>query len=109
MTARRVAITGIGAITPVGTGRANFWNGIRAERSRVRSMTRFDPSIFRSHNAAEVDDFRPNDHLEAKRAKRLDRFGQVSAATARTAIEDSCLRLGGEDRARVGAVGGRAR
>jgi 3-oxoacyl-[acyl-carrier-protein] synthase II len=52
MTNRRVAITGIGAITPIGTGRDALWAGIRAERSAVRSMSRFDPSIFRSHNAA---------------------------------------------------------
>jgi 3-oxoacyl-[acyl-carrier-protein] synthase II len=108
MTTRRVAITGIGAITPVGTGRVNFWKGIRAERSAVRSMTRFDPSIFRSHNAAEVDDFRPNDHIEAKRVKRLDRFGQFSVAAARMSLEDSGIRLEGEDRERVGAMMGTA-
>ena len=108
MTERRVAITGIGAITPVGTGRANFWNGIRAERSAVRSLTRFDPSIFRSHNAAEVDDFRPDDHIEAKRAKRLDRFGQFSVAAARMALEDCGVRLEREDRERIGAMMGTA-
>ena len=108
MTTRRVAITGIGAITPVGTGLANFWKGIRAERSAVRSMTRFDPSIFRSHNAAEVDDFRPNDHIEAKRVKRLDRFGQFSVAAARMALEDSGIRLEREDRERIGAMMGTA-
>jgi 3-oxoacyl-[acyl-carrier-protein] synthase II len=108
VTTRRVAITGIGAITPVGTGRANFWKGIRAERSAVRSMTRFDPSIFRSHNAAEVDDFRPNDHIEAKRVKRLDRFGQFSVAAARMALEDSGIRLEREDRERIGAMMGTA-
>ena len=108
MISRRVAITGIGAITPVGTGRVNFWNGIRAERSAVRSMTRFDPSIFRSHNAAEVDDFRPDDHIEAKRAKRLDRFGQFSVAAARLAMEDSGIRLEREDRERIGAMMGTA-
>jgi 3-oxoacyl-[acyl-carrier-protein] synthase II len=105
---RRVAITGIGAITPVGTGREAFWNGIRAERSAVRSMTRFDPSIFRSHNAAQVDDFTPEDHIDAKRAKRLDRFGQFSVAAARLALEDSGIRLEREDRERIGAMMGTA-
>ena len=85
---RRVAITGIGAITPIGIAAAGLWAGIRAERSAVRELTRFDPSIFRSHIAAEVNDFVPTDHLEQKRAKRLDRFGQFSVATARLAIED---------------------
>jgi 3-oxoacyl-[acyl-carrier-protein] synthase II len=108
MTTRRVAITGIGAITPIGTGRVNFWNGIRAERSAVRSVTRFDPSIFRSHNAAEINDFRAEDHVAAKRAKRLDRFGQFSVAAARMALEDSGIRLEREDRERIGAMMGTA-
>jgi 3-oxoacyl-[acyl-carrier-protein] synthase II len=108
MNTRRVAITGIGAITPIGTGRKNFWNGVRAERSAVRSMTRFDPSIFRSHNAAEVDDFRPDDHIDARRAKRLDRFGQFSVAAARMALADSGIKLEVEDRERIGAMMGTA-
>src|SRR5574338_439818 len=67
---RRVVVTGIGAITPIGITGQSMWDGVRSERSAVRSLTRFDPSIFRSHNAAEVNDFVPSDHLEAKRAKR---------------------------------------
>ena len=105
---RRVAITGIGAVTPVGMGGAGLWSGIRAERSAVRSLTRFDPSIFRSHNAAEVNDFRAEDHLEARRAKRLDRFGQFSVAAARMALADAGIRLEAEDRERVGAMMGTA-
>src|SRR5665213_3740947 len=72
---RRVVITGIGAITPIGSTKDAMWDGVLRERSAVRSLTRFDPSIFRSHNAAEVPDFDPNDFIESKRAKRLDRFG----------------------------------
>ena len=108
MSERRVAITGIGAITPVGTGNDAFWSGIRAERSAVRSLTRFDPSAFRSHNAGEVNDFRAEDHIEAKRAKRLDRFGQFSVAAARMSLADSGIRLEAEDRERIGAMMGTA-
>ena len=72
------------------------------------SLTRFDPSIFRSHNAAEVNDFVPSDHLEAKRAKRLDRFGQFSVVAARLALEDSEIDLAREDRERIGANMGTA-
>lgn len=108
MTHRRVAITGIGAITPIGTGHEALWAGIRAEQSAVRSMTRFDPSIFRSHNAAEVNDFSAEDHLENKRAKRLDRFGQFSVAAAKMAMADSGLRLEAENRERIGAMMGTA-
>ena len=105
---RRVAITGIGAITPIGTGLSSFWSGIRAERSAVRSLTRFDPTPFRSHNAAEVNDFRAVDHIEARKAKRLDRFGQFSVAAARMALEDAGIRLEAEDRERIGAMMGTA-
>jgi 3-oxoacyl-[acyl-carrier-protein] synthase II len=105
---RRVVVTGIGAITPIGITGRNLWDGVRAERSAVRSLTRFDPSIFRSHNAAEVNDFVPSDHLEAKRAKRLDRFGQFSVVAARQALEDAHLDLASEDRDRIGTMMGSA-
>ena len=85
-----------------------MWDGVRAERSAVRSLTRFDPSIFRSHNAAEVDGFVATDHLEAKRAKRLDRFGQFSVVAARQALEDAHLDLAVEDRDRIGSMMGTA-
>jgi 3-oxoacyl-[acyl-carrier-protein] synthase II len=105
---RRVAITGIGAITPIGTSASGLWSGLQAERSAVREITRFDPSVFRSHIAAEVDDFTPTDFLEAKRARRLDRFGQFSVAAARLALEDARLDLAREDKERVGAMMGTA-
>ena len=105
---RRVVVTGVGAITPIGTTGAGLWDGLRREQSAVRSLTRFDPSIFRSHNAAQVDDFVPTDHLEAKRAKRLDRFGQFSVAASRMALVDACIDLAREDRERVGTMMGTA-
>lgn len=108
MMARRVVVTGIGAVTPIGLGREGFWQGLRAERSAVGLLTRFDPSIFRSHNAAEVRDFVPTDHLEAKRAKRLDRFGHFSVVAARMALEDAGLDPAGEDRERIGTMMGSA-
>jgi 3-oxoacyl-[acyl-carrier-protein] synthase II len=105
---RRVVITGIGAITPIGSTKDGMWDGVLRERSAVRSLTRFDPSIFRSHNAAEVPDFDPNDFIESKRARRLDRFGQFSVAAAKQAIEDSEIDLAVENRERVGAMMGSA-
>ena len=105
---RRVAITGIGAITPIGTGERELWSGLRAGKSAVGTLTRFDPSIFRSHNAAEIPDFVPSDHMEAKRAKRLDRFGQLAVAASRLALEDAALDLEKEDRERVGSTMGTA-
>ena len=105
---RRVVITGIGAITPIGSTKDGMWAGVLRERSAVRSLPRFDPSIFRSHNAAEVPDFDPNDFIESKRARRLDRFGQFSVAAAKQALADSEIDLAVEDRERVGAMMGTA-
>jgi 3-oxoacyl-[acyl-carrier-protein] synthase II len=105
---RRVVITGIGAVTPIGTAVEGLWDGLRARRSSVGPVTRFDASIFRSQTAAEVNDFVAGDHLDAKRAKRLDRFGQLSVAAARLALADAELDLAREDSERVGVMMGSA-
>ena len=105
---RRVVITGVGAITPIGLAAQGLWDGLRARRSAVSELTRFDASLFRSRIAAEVNDFVPTDHLEAKRAKRLDRFGQFSVATTRLAIADAALDLEHEDKERIGSMMGTA-
>ena len=105
---RRVAVTGIGAVTPIGSGREGLWKGLRAERSAVGRLTRFDPSIYRSHNAAEVNDFDAKDYLEAKKAKRLDRYGTFSVACAKQAIEDAGIDMTCEDRERIGVMMGSA-
>jgi 3-oxoacyl-[acyl-carrier-protein] synthase II len=102
-----VAITGIGAVTPIGISREALWDGLRGCRSAVRSVTRFDASLFRSRNAAEID-FQATDFIEARRARRLDRFGHFTIATARLAIEDAELKLETEDRERVGSMMGTA-
>ncbi len=108
MNKRRVVITGVGAITPIGTTCDGFWDGLQQQRSAVRSLTRFDPSQFRSHNAAEINDFVPSDHLDHKRARRLDRFAQFSVVGAQMALADADLDLTKEDRERVGANMGTA-
>lgn len=105
---RRVVITGIGAVTPIGITVGGMWEGLRSQRSAIRTISRFDATPFRSHNAAEVRDFDPGDFLERKRAKRLDRFGHFSVACARLAIEDAGLDLAREDRERIGATMGSA-
>lgn len=104
---RRVAITGIGAVTPVGISREGLWDGLRRQRSAVRTVTRFDASLYRSKIAAEID-FHPTDFIEERRARRLDRFGHFTIATARLAIEDSGLNFAAEDRERIGSMMGTA-
>jgi 3-oxoacyl-[acyl-carrier-protein] synthase II len=103
---RRVVITGVGAVTPIGTGVDGLWAGLAARTSAVREITRFDPTPYRSRIAAEIPDFRPHDHLDAKRSKRLDRFSQLAVTSARFALADARLDPTREDRDRVGAMMG---
>ena len=105
---RRVVITGIGAITPIGTGTEQLWTGLREARSAVQCVTRFDPTPFKSRIAAQVNDFVATDHLEERRARRLDRFGRFSVAATRLALLDADIDLAREDRDTVGAMMGTA-
>ncbi|MCC6179405.1 MAG: beta-ketoacyl-[acyl-carrier-protein] synthase family protein [Chloroflexi bacterium] len=108
MSRRRVVISGIGAFTPIGHGAEGLWAGVRRGQSVVRRVTRFDPSPFRSHLAAEIDDFDPVAELGAKRARRLDRFSQLSVATSLQAIRDAGLVLDARLREAAGCYLGSA-
>ena len=105
---RRVVITGIGAITPIGTGVEGMWDGLRKRESAVRRISRFDPTPFRSHIAAQVDDFDPETYMERNRARRMERYAQFSVAASRQALEDAALDPAGEDPERVGVQMGSA-
>jgi 3-oxoacyl-[acyl-carrier-protein] synthase II len=90
----RVVISGIGTITPVGSGVDGLWRGVvgtdaAPPASAVRTLTRFDPTPFRSKLAAEIDDFDPLDSMDARRARRLDRFSQLAVAASLQAIGDA--------------------
>jgi 3-oxoacyl-[acyl-carrier-protein] synthase II len=97
---RRVWITGIGVITPVGIGRDAFLSGLRASRSPVKRIDRFDPAAFRSQVAAQVDDFDATDFMPTRTASRLDRFSQFSLAAGTLAMADAGLEVG------AGSAGG---
>ncbi len=105
---RRVVITGMGAVTPIGIGVEGLWEGLRRRRSAVGPITRFDPTPFKSRIAAQVEDFYASDHVEERRAKRLDRFALFSIATSRMAVADAGLRPEAEDTDRVGVMMGTA-
>jgi 3-oxoacyl-[acyl-carrier-protein] synthase II len=98
---RRVVVTGIGVVTPIGSGVEGLWDGVQRGMSAVRPITRFDPSQFRSHIAAEIDDFEPLDYLDPRRVRRLERFSQLAVAAARQAEVDADVDLAG-CRERVG-------
>ena len=93
--AHRVVITGIGLITPIGTGREQFWKNLRAGKIGVRRITRFDPTEFSSQIAAEIDDFDPADYLSVKRRRWTDRFAQLAIGASRLALDDAAFSVNG--------------
>jgi 3-oxoacyl-[acyl-carrier-protein] synthase II len=105
---RRVVVTGLGLITPIGCGVEPFWEGLRAGRSAVGSVTRFDPAPFRTRVAAEVDGFVGSDWFDGRQAKRVDRCSQFTVAAARLALGDAGLDLSREEPDRCGAMMGTA-
>jgi len=90
---RRVVITGIGAVTPIGTGAQGLWDGAMRGESAVRTITLFDSEPFATHIAAEVPDFDPEDWFDRKRQKRLDRYSMLALSSARMAIELSLIHI----------------
>jgi 3-oxoacyl-[acyl-carrier-protein] synthase II len=106
--ARRVVVTGIGAITPIGLGAEGLWAGLRLRQSAVQCITRFDPSPFKCQIGAQVNDFFPTDHIEERRSRRLDRFSQFAVAATRLALADAALDPAREDPDTVGAMMGTA-
>jgi 3-oxoacyl-[acyl-carrier-protein] synthase II len=91
MSKRRAVITGIGPITCIGTGRADFWRGILAEKSGIRQITSFDTSEFNAHCGGEISDWIPEDYFPPHRLKRLDRYAQFAVASAKMALDDARL------------------
>jgi 3-oxoacyl-[acyl-carrier-protein] synthase II len=88
---RRAVITGIGPITCIGIGRENFWRGLRAEQSGIRTVSSFDTSQFNAHCAGEIPEWIPEEHFPPHRLKRLDRYAQFAVASAKMALEDAGL------------------
>lgn len=99
---RRVVVTGIGAVTPLGNDSETFWQNILAGRSGAATIQSFDSSMFGVTFACELKDFDPTNWIEHKRARRMDRFAQMIIAAARMAEEDSGIDIAAEDE-RVGA------
>ena len=99
---RRVVVTGMGALTPLGNDVEAFWQGCVEGRSGIDWITLFDNSAYPVKVDGEVRGFDPQDYMDRKEARRMARFSQLSVAAARMAIEDAGLKLEGEDRARIG-------
>ncbi len=105
---KRVVITGIGAITTIGTGKKALWEGVRRSRSAIRPLTRFDASPLKSRIAGEINDFDAGDYLDAKSARRFDRFSCFSVASSKMALDDAGILINGIDGTRVGTYIGTA-
>ena len=106
MSLKRVVVTGLGALTPVGNTAEETWKNLLAGKSGAGPITRFDASLFKTHFACEVKDFVPNDLLDRKEARRMDRFTQFGVVVANEAIADSGLDLETENLDRIGVVWG---
>lgn len=103
---KRVVVTGIGVVSPIGTGREAYWGALRAGVNGVAPITTFDASEFATQFAAEVKDFDPTIYIDKKEAKRMDRFTQFAVAASTLAIADAHLDLAAVDLERVGVVMG---
>ncbi|MGM0396086.1 MAG: beta-ketoacyl-ACP synthase II [Bacillota bacterium] len=101
---KRVVITGLGAITPIGSGKDQFWDSLLSGRSGVGYVTKFDSKDHDVKIAAEVKDFDPTEYMGKKEAKRMDLFSQYAIAATKQAIEDSGLDLEKVDTERAGTI-----
>ena len=101
---RRVVITGLGAITPIGNNVQDFWKGIKEGKCGIDEITHFDASEYKVKLAAEVKDYNPEDYFDRKAAKRLDTFSQFAIIAAKEAWADSKLDKETENMERVGVI-----
>ena len=99
---RRVVVTGMGAITPIGLSVDEFWNSVKENTVGIDNITRFDTTDYKVKLAAEVKDFRAADHMDPKAARRMEPFCQYAIAATGEAIKDAGLDLEKEDRTRIG-------
>lgn len=99
---RRVVVTGLGAITPIGNNVEAFWNGLKEKKVGIGPITYFDTADYKAKLAGEVKDFDPKQHMDPKAAKRMEKFCQFAVCAAKEAIEDAGLNMEQEDPFRVG-------
>ena len=106
MELKRVVVTGLGAVTPIGNTVEEFWNGIKEGKVGIGEITKFDTTDYKVKVAAEVKDFVAKDHMDTKAAKRMEPFSQYAVAAALEAFEDSGIDMEKEDPFRAGVIVG---
>jgi 3-oxoacyl-[acyl-carrier-protein] synthase II len=106
MNKRRVVVTGLGAVTPIGIGIDEYWNGLKEGRNGVGLISKFDTSCFDTKFAAEVKDFNKEAYIDKKSLKRMDPFTQYAIITSEMAVKDSGIDLTNTDLERFGVIYG---
>ena len=101
---KRVVITGLGCVTPIGNNKEDFWKNIKAGVCGIDTVTRFDASTFQTQIAGEVKDFNPEEYINKKEIKRLDKFTQYAIAASKMAVEDAKLNLDSINKDRMGVI-----
>lgn len=101
---KRVVVTGMGAITPIGLGVDNYWEGIKQGKLGFGEITKFDTTDYKVKIAAEVKEFNPKDYMDPKSARRMEAFCQYAVAAAKEALEDAKIDMEQEDPYRVGCA-----
>ncbi len=106
MELKRVVVTGLGAITPIGNNVSAYWESLLNGKSGAGAITHFDASLFKTQFACEVKDFDSGAYMDRKEARKMDRYTQLALAVAIDAIKDSGLDTEAEDRTRIGVIFG---
>lgn len=106
MELKRVVVTGLGAVTPVGNTPEETWESLVTGKSGAAPITEFDSSLFKTHFACEVKGLNINDYLDRKEARKMDRYTQLAMITAMQAVKDSGMDLEKEDKDRIGVIFG---
>ncbi|MEL6812644.1 MAG: beta-ketoacyl-ACP synthase II [Bacteroidota bacterium] len=106
MELKRVVVTGLGALTPIGNNISEYWNGLKNGKSGCAPITYFDTEKFKTKFACEVKNYDPQNHFDRKEARKLDRFAQYALVSSDEAIADAGINLENIDKFRVGVIWG---
>ena len=106
MEPRRVVVTGLGALTPIGNTLSEYWEGLLSGTSGAAPITYFDPTLFKTQFACELKGFDPLEHFDRKEARKYDRFAQYALVSVAEALEDAQLPIDKIDKDRVGVIWG---
>ncbi|MDG1841582.1 MAG: beta-ketoacyl-ACP synthase II [Crocinitomicaceae bacterium] len=106
MELKRVVVTGLGALTPIGNTLDEYWTALQEGKSGAATITQFDAALFKTQFACEVKNFNVNDHIDRKEARKLDQFSQYALVTAKEAVEDSQIMDSSPNLDRIGVIWG---